>query len=547
MRDRGRSCQYFWLRSSSTSSFNISGVYFLYMSTQNAFARWTEIIDKERVLFENEAMEKYGADTTSVVRVISGALRPITQEEVQKILAIANEEKISVYPISTGHNWGYGTAMPVRGGNVILDLSLMNKIIDFNKDLGVVTLQPGVTQKILYDYLEEHNLEFIVPTTGAGPQGSILGNALERGFGPTQFTDHLSAIMSVSAVLADGSMYNSPLEEYGCGTVDKLYRYAVGPYLGALFSQSNFGVVTSATFALTRKPDVTSMFFIKLNSDQELRHFTNELPTLLGKLGLLHSGFKFVNKYQLAALSNAGQKRKLKLNNFPEWLVTGSLAGDRRLVGAAKKVMKSHLKSVVHSMYFLDANFFVKHIPKVLMFPIPQIFKKAIINFTSTLEIFLGKPTEAALAVAYLRSGTVPENKKELDPGKDGCGIIWFAPLIPIEGDLVLAHSKLVERIFTKYKFPRLLTFTTLNDRCFDSPVPILFDKNNEESVKDAKMCYDELWNESRKTGFSPYRIPIDEQHRITESGTPFWDTVKKIKDALDPNGIISPGRYSKS
>lgn len=517
------------------------------MSIQNAFARWSEILDKERVLFEGEATEKYGANTTSTLRTISGALRPVTQEEVQKILVIANEERVSVYPISTGHNWGYGTALPAQDGNIILDLSLMNKIIDFDVDLGTVTLEPGVTQEILYEYLEENDLDFIVPTTGAGPTGSILGNALERGFGPTQFTDHLSAIMSVSAVLADGTIYNSPLKEYGCRRVDTLYKYAVGPYLGALFSQSNFGVVISATFALMRKPDTTSMFFIKLNSDQELRHFTNELPILLGKLGMLHSGFKFVNKHQLAALSNNGQEKKLSMSHFPEWLVTGSLAGDRRLVRVAKKVMRVHLKSVTHGIYFLDVNFFVKHISKVLKVPMPQALKRIIINFRSTLEIFLGIPTTAALAIAYLGSGIVPENKKDLDPGRDGCGIIWFAPLIPIDGDQVLIHSKLVAKIFTKYEFPHLLTFTTLNDRCFDSPVPILFDKNNEKSVKDAKMCYHELWNESRKAGFSPYRIPIDEQHRITESGTPFWDIVKKIKEALDPNGVISPGRYSKS
>ena len=162
------------------------------------------------------------------------------------------------------------------------------------------------------------------------------------------------------------------------------------------------------------------------------------------------------------------------------------------------------------------------------------------------MDRFLGKPSTAALPLAYIGSGILPEKRNATDPGKDGAGIMWFSPLLPMDGIIVVKFTKLIEAIYKKYAIPQLITFTTVNDRCFDAPLPITFDKNNPESVKAAKACYDELWNESLKMGITPYRLPVDEHHRVTESGTPFWDIAQKIKDVLDPNNIIAPGRYSK-
>lgn len=516
------------------------------MSYENAFSRFKEILDSERIIQKEDSQIMYGENTNASTRTLGGALRPITVEEIQKILRIANEELVPLYPISTGHNWGYGTALPVEDDNIILDLSLMNKILDFDKKLGIITVEPGVTQQILHDYLKEHDLPFIVPVTGAGPKGSLLGNALERGFGITPTSDHFSAVTTVTAVLADGTLYNSALDEYGCARIDQLYRYGIGPYLDGIFTQSNFGVVTKMTIALAREPERTDIFFFSLTSHQELKEVVDTLPDLLSSLGFITGGFKLVNKYQVQAMVNGSLRTRDKAIAFPEWTVSGMVFGDPLLVSAAKKIIKKALSKKVHHLFFLNARLFQRYYNFLVNIPLPSNIRASLTSLHFIIDLFLGKPSTAALPLAYIKSGTFPNDRNEADPAKDGAGIIWFAPLIPMEGRIIVQYTKLVETILKKHNIPQMVTYTTVNDRCFDAPLPIVFDKNNPDSVASAKACYDELWNESLKMGIMPYRLPIDEQHRVTESGTPFWDIAKKIKDTLDPNNIIAPGRYSK-
>ena len=48
--------------------------------------------------------------------------------------------------MSCGHNWGYGANSPVLNHQAILDLSELRTICDFDEKLGVVEIEPGVTQ-----------------------------------------------------------------------------------------------------------------------------------------------------------------------------------------------------------------------------------------------------------------------------------------------------------------------------------------------------------------------------------------------------------------
>ena len=48
---------------------------------------------------------------------ILGVLQPKTIEEVQSFVEWANKENKSLYPISGGRNWGYGSKSPVEGNS----------------------------------------------------------------------------------------------------------------------------------------------------------------------------------------------------------------------------------------------------------------------------------------------------------------------------------------------------------------------------------------------------------------------------------------------
>jgi len=95
------------------------------MSLLNAKKEWSKI-KGVKVLLKDAAIKKYGNNTIGTSHDIEGALQVVTVEHVQAVIRIANTYKVPVYPISGGHNWGYGSATPARDGCVILDLSGMN-------------------------------------------------------------------------------------------------------------------------------------------------------------------------------------------------------------------------------------------------------------------------------------------------------------------------------------------------------------------------------------------------------------------------------------
>jgi FAD/FMN-containing dehydrogenase len=54
------------------------------------------------------------------------------------------------------------------------------------------------------------------------------------------------------------------------------------------------------------------------------------------------------------------------------------------------------------------------------------------------------------------------------------------------------------------------------------------------------------LWERGNALGCPPYRINVEAMPQLTNRpGSVYWDTVAKIKAALDPNHILSPGRYA--
>ena len=65
----------------------------------------------------------------------SAVVTATSVEQVQAVVKICNEYKIPVWTISTGRNFGYGSAAPVERGQIVLDLKKMNKIIHIDPEL----------------------------------------------------------------------------------------------------------------------------------------------------------------------------------------------------------------------------------------------------------------------------------------------------------------------------------------------------------------------------------------------------------------------------
>jgi len=544
---------------------------------KKALADWSKDIGKDNVITDQESIARtYGISTVNVYRCISAVLiapkidhdqdkEPL--KHIKNIIKTASRYKIPLYPISTGLNWGYGSANPTENDCAIVDMSGMTNIIDFVSELGTITVEPGVTQQMLYDFLElnekkDSSNTFLTPVTGAGPSCSILGNALERGYGITPYTDHFGAVMAIEAVMPNENVYNSLLSEIGGQEINRLYKYSPGPYLDGLFTQGNFGIVTKMTLTLARRPEKIESFTFEVNNSKELESAVMAVREVLQSTSGITGSINLMNKERVLSMiipyphDKKGSDGKIdpsvftklaKKHKVAEWTGIGALYGNKKIVNSTKSVIKKILKPKVKKVIFVSHKLIrlIKRILDLFPFKHTENLRTRIDTLCEFFNIVEGHPSEVALPLAYWKSDIKPPDNNK-NPAKDGCGLIWYAPLVPMKPERVSDFEEMVKCICGDYGIDPLITLTSLSERCFDSTIPILYDKTVEGAAKNAQACYDTLFKEGQKKGFVPYRMGVQSMHLITEKECTFADTVNKIKDALDPNNIIAPKRYSR-
>lgn len=525
-----------------------------------ALAEWRALLGESHVLTGDAVQQAYGQDTTGATRQMPAALVITNSASLQLVMQIASHHRVPVYPISTGRNWGYGTALPARDGCVLIDLGRLQKIIHFDAELGVITLEPGVTQGMLADFLEQGKHPFLVPVTGAGPTTSLLANALERGYGVTPHVDHFGAVTDLEAVLPDGSLFKTALREAGGEELARLFKYGIGPYSTGLFTQNGLGIVTRMSIILARRPECVKVCLFSLNDDKKLEEAVLRIRAIMGKLAGTVGAINLMNQHRVLSMAAPYPRDKLDANGlmppdvvaalgkqfqtFP-WTGFCTLYGTKRMVAAAQAEVKAALGSIATRMMFLTPER-AKTLNKLTNL-VPGKMGKGLQGLTATLakslELVNGKPNETALPLAYWQNTQL--QKAELkNPGLDGCGLMWYAPLVPMRPADLRAYVNMVHAIAPKHGLEPLITFTTLSDKLFDSTVPLVFDRQNPKAVAAAQACYNELLDTGRAQGWFPYRVGVGSMGKLvalqSESKT-FHDRLRKD---LDPFDIMAPGRY---
>ena len=141
-----------------------------------------EIVGEEHASTHPEELYIYSHDlgTTEPQRP-DYAVAPKTTEEVQQIVKLANREKIPVVPLGGGLSLA-GLALPLRGG-IALDLKRMDRIIEVNERARYVVVECGVSQGQLVSYLERLHPNLYHSEPGAPPQATIAGNVAIHGQG----------------------------------------------------------------------------------------------------------------------------------------------------------------------------------------------------------------------------------------------------------------------------------------------------------------------------------------------------------------------------
>lgn len=529
------------------------------MSLQSALEAWRGLLPGPAVLTGMDDLAGYASDTSDYAALPAAILKPASVAQVQQLLCIAARYGTPLHPISSGNNWGYGSANAYRPGCVVVDLAEMRAIRHFDADTGLVTLEPGVTQQQLRDWLDAGGFDHMVPTTGAGPTCSLLGNALERGYGLTPHADHFAALVALEAVLPDGSLYRSPLHPDDSSSG---YRWGIGPYLDGLFSQGNLGIVTAATLALVRRPERVETFYFWLDDDRDLEAAVDAVRETLRCCGSSIGGINLISAERFLAMSKpdaalhpaqagppdrAEAERLARAAGAAAWTGMGAIYGTAAHVAASRGVAKSLIGRVARRMVFVTegkarlAGRVAAALPGARM----RRLARTLHLMGEGLDLLEGRPGEAALPLAYAASGEALPGQPR-NPARDGCGLLWYAPVIAMKPDGIRRFVDQARAACDRHGFAAALTLTSLSERSFDSTLPILFDRQDPVACVRADACWRELHALGRAEGFLPYRVHARYARLVAGDGEDgaFWPTVARIKQAIDPLQLISPGRW---
>ncbi len=427
---------------------------------------------------------------------------------------------------------------------------------------GLVTIEPGVTQQKLSDYLEANALPFLVPVTGAGPTCSLVGNALERGYGITPHADHFGAVMALEAVLPDGRLYRSALSEMGGASVDRAYKWGIGPYIDGLFAQGGLGVVTQMTIALAPRPERIRAFLFTVEHDSGLEAAVTGVKQVLREVGAVVGSINLMNTHRILAMTVPYPSDRVdgsamvapsaitelaESHGIAAWTGFGALYGNAGIVKAAGKTIRRILKPASTQLRFITpttiatADRWLNRVPGLR----GSVWSRRAQTLAGAMQMIAGKPSRVALPLAYWRAVGLPPGDGELNPARDGCGLIWYSPLVPMAPASVRRCVAMVHEVCSRHGIEPLITLTSLSDRCFDSSVPLLFDRSDADATRRAHACYFGLLETGKEAGFLPYRVGIQAMDWLVRPGLTCWDLVAAIRSAIDPQGIISPGRYS--
>ena len=101
----------------------------------------------------------------------------------------------------------------------------------------------------------------------------------------------------------------------------------------------------------------------------------------------------------------------------------------------------------------------------------------------------------------------------------------------------------LVSELMLRHGFEPIISLTVLTDRTLSCIITIAYDREAPGEDDRALACYHELLNCLAKHGYYSYRLSIAAMAAANVNGT-YTIALGAIKNALDPKGILAPGRY---
>ena len=477
-------------------------------------------------------------------RVASAAVAPANVEQVQQIVRIANKYGIPLYPISTGRNLTYGGSAPTLSGSVVVDLKRMNRILDVDEDRHFAVVEPGVSYFDLYNHIKERGLKVMLDVPDPG-WGSPIGNSLDHGVGYTMapFRDHFGSHCGMEVVTPEGDVIRT-----GNGAVPgsdswQDFRYGVGPLVDGLFTQSNFGIVTKMGLWLMPLPETFFTGTVTVPRYRDFDALVKEVSYLedsfligMPQYGSPVKGRRFLGVTPaLVRLMESGWpsidqvEDIVSAQGLPAWSVELRFYGPEETVRASWEAAKRRFRDRVPGAAFQDGQ--LSRLP---------ISPEAEAEFP--LKPHVGIP---ALEIFNMVARNPLTDSDPPDGHAD------FFTMVPRKAESVWEASRVLAETYIEMGLPPLHDpFTTpINyySRCFIVATVVPTWRDPAKNAR-SRALFSRIVDRVAEHGWGTYRTAPAFQDQVvskfSHNDSSLLRFQEKLKDSIDPNGIISPGRY---
>ena len=493
----------------------------------DALDEFRGVVGNDWVFTIEEHIEMY-RDTSSPLAALgeqaipSAAVAPENVEGVQGVLRVCNDYRIPIWIISTGKNYSYGGPDAIVNGSVILDLKRMNRILEINEEQAYALVEPGVSQYDLWIEIQRRGMKLWID--GPSPAySSIIANTIERGVGYGPLGERLNAQCGMEVVLATGEVVRTGMGAVANSETWQQYKYGLGPWVDGLFSQTSLGVVTKMGIWLYPEPPAFRSAEVYVPNHEDIvpmldvlrpLRISNVIPNSASastnRGGPVEGGFGPGGGMPPGGMAPGGPPP-----GPPGWRCRLGYYGYERVVDTNWEQTQDEFASVIDGCQFVSERYTAPYNPDEML-------------------------SEAKLAAG------IP-SFQEIPLWNHGNG--WAASMVvPFSGRKYWEFLETVDafsRQFGRRYFGGPLHMHSPHALIALAGVPgSATDRDFNERSREQIVQLHEL---ARENGWGEYRAPLS---MMSEAMAAYgWNDAallrfnERIKDALDPNGIIAPGK----
>lgn len=413
---------------------------------------------------------------------------PRTTEEVQEIVKLANRERVPIVPKGAGLALT-GLVIPQKGG-ILLDMKRMDKILEVNEKARYVVVEGGTTHGALKSYLQKHypHLRHSIPDSP--PVATVVANVVIHGQGrlSQQHGFNSDMVSGLEVVLPTGEVCR-----IGSCSVSS-YWFSKGPPLPDLSG------LFLGWFGTT---GIITKLGLKLYPCKKMRDvmlFLTDRAELVPDIMLKLSHTEMVEDVTVSA-----QPLPLRYRGT-FWIMT-------YITGDSEEELEFKRKMVWNALqgYFESRDLGLLSVSPDMKAPLMSMPSKDITRFADVAK---------------------------------GGGFQYAGPITPIEKFPVFI--KKLEEVATKYNVFYASTTRLIGaGHCMMFSFSFSFNRANPDEMARAKRALDECSRFALEEGGVLWKADLDEQKMLMEKMDPnTLNLMKKIKQLLDPNGIMNPGNW---